>query len=77
MNPVILGQVLVLEISQGWDNLTVDVNTTQESFLVEEFVVVVEQDWCIVHGREPNHVNTSLRRDVEKSVLEREVETSV
>lgn len=48
------------DTSEGWEEVGVDVNASQEDLLVEVLIVVVQQDGRVVHRGESNGWVTNL-----------------
>ena len=56
-----------LDICKTGHNIHEDVDALQKDLLIEELVVVMEQDWRVIHWREPDSRDANLGWKVAKA----------
>ena len=56
-----------LDICKTGNNIQEDVDALQKDLLIEELIVVMEQDWRVIHWREPDSRDANLCWKVAKA----------
>lgn len=51
---------LLDHLNKGRQEMLVDLYPSQEHLFIQALIVIMKQDWSVVHRRKPQHWNTNL-----------------